>query len=218
MNGKILGIPVLLFCTWSAYSAVVDVDDHGGGKAVYEEYCTVCHGTNGAAETPLGRILQPPPRNLADPVAMARINDVRLHEAIQDGKPGTSMPAWNRILNSRQIEDVAAYVKYLKQPRPAGMTQDDFDARVGGDIYRAYCGICHGDTGNARTTISNVLIDKPRNFTDSNSMAKLSNEEMARAIAFGRPGTAMVSWQTILSPEDIRCVVLFIRRQFVPTK
>ena len=188
------------------------------GKDLYEQYCTVCHGTHGAADTPLGRILQPPPRNLADPVAMARINDARLHEAIREGKPGTSMPAWNRILNIQQIEDLTVYVKSLKKPRPEGMSQDDFDARVGGEIYRSYCGICHGDAGNAQTNIGHVLINKPRDFTDPASMAKLSNEEMARAIAFGRPGTAMVAWQTILSPEDIRNVVLFIRRQFLPAR
>ena len=187
------------------------------GKALYESYCVVCHGTKGDADTPLGSILRPPPRDLADPVAMARINNERMLQAIRDGKPGTSMAAWGQILNGQQIEDLAAYVKSLERPRPAGMSQDEFDARVGGMIYQSYCAICHGNTGNAQTSIGHVLLDKPRDFTDPRAMAKLSNEEMARAIAFGRPGTAMVAWRTILSPEDIRCVVLFIRRHFAPS-
>ena len=193
-------LAVIILCSWAVNSK--ELDALGRGKDIYEQYCTVCHGKHGEADTPLGRILQPPPRSLTDPVAMARINDARLREAIKDGKPGTSMPAWSRILSTSQIDDVAVYVKHLKRPRPAGMTQDDFDAAVGGTIYRSYCGICHGDTGNAKTTIGHVLIDKPRDFTDAMSMAKLTNEEMARAIAYGRPGTAMV----------------FIRRQFVPVE
>lgn len=188
------------------------------GKDLYKQYCTVCHGTHGAADTPLGRILQPPPRNLADPVAMARINYTLIQEAIRDGKPGSSMPAWKQILNRQQIDDLTVYVESLKQPRPAGMSQNDFDAAVGGRIYQSYCGICHGNLGNAQTTIGHVLVDKPRDFTDAQAMTRLSNEDMARAIAYGRPGTAMVAWQTILNPEDIRRVVLFIRRQFLPAK
>lgn len=212
----VLFIPVLLFYAWSVCAA--EPEANGRGKEIYQQYCTVCHGKKGQAHTPLGSVLRPPPRDLADPVAMARINDTRLYKAIKDGKPGTSMPAWSTILNAREIYDVAAYVKSLKRPRPSGMTQDEFDAEVGGEIYRSYCGICHGTTGNARTRIGQVLIDKPRDFTNIRTMAKLSNEEMARAIAYGRPGTAMVAWQTILSPEDIRRVILFIRRTFVPAK
>lgn len=214
---KYLVIVALVLSTSVGYGTEQRMDTHGDGTAIYEQYCTVCHGRNGEADTPLGRILVPRPRNLADPIAMARIDDTHIHEVIRDGKPGTSMPAWNRILDAQQIADVATYIKQLKRPRPAGMTQADFDARVGGEIYQSYCSICHGNMGNARTKIGNVLTDKPRDFTDPGSMAKLSNEEMARAIAFGRPGTAMVAWQTILTQEDIRRLVLFIR-QFVPAK
>lgn len=210
-------IVLVLFFSISALAGIEN-NPKSRGKALYEQYCTVCHGEKGEAKTPLGSILQPPPRNLADPVSMARINHDRMLSTIRDGRPGTSMAAWGRILSGQQIDDVAAYVKSLERPRPAGMSQDEFDARVGGKIYQYYCTICHGNMGNAQTAIGHVLIDKPRDFTDPGSMAKLSNEEMARAIAFGRPGTAMVAWQTILTPEDIRRLVLFIRRQFVPAK
>lgn len=209
-------LATLLLCSWTVNCK--ELEALGRGKEIYRQYCTACHGLKGEADTPLGRILQPPPRSLTDPVAMARIDDAQLRKAIKDGRPGTSMPAWGRILSAAQIDDVTVYVKHLKRPRPTGMSQDDFDAAVGGRIYHSYCGICHGNGGNANTRIGQVLLDKPRDFTDARSMAKLTNEEMARAIAFGRPGTAMVAWQTILSPEDIRRVILFIRREFVPMK
>jgi mono/diheme cytochrome c family protein len=149
---------------------------------------------------------------------MARIDDERVFKVIKDGKPGTAMPGWGRLLNDRQIREVAAYVRSLKRPRPAWMSQDDFDVAVGGEVYQSYCAICHGSMGNAQTRIGKVLETKPRNFTDAQRMRRLSNEEMARAIAFGKPGTAMVAWRSLLSPGDIRRVVMYIRHQFTPGK
>jgi mono/diheme cytochrome c family protein len=188
------------------------------GKGLYFQYCSACHGRVGLSNTPLGKVLEPPPRKLADPVAMARIDDERVFKVIKDGKPGTAMPGWGRLLNDRQIREVAAYVRSLKRPRPAWMSQDDFDVAVGGEVYQSYCAICHGSMGNAQTRIGKVLETKPRNFTDAQRMRRLSNEEMARAIAFGKPGTAMVAWRSLLSPGDIRRVVMYIRHQFTPGK
>jgi mono/diheme cytochrome c family protein len=141
-----------------------------------------------------------------------------MHQAIQHGNPHTAMAAWGRILGEPQIRDVASYVRSLEQPRPAGMTQADFDAEVGGQIYRSYCGICHGRDGSAETTIGRALTDHPRDFQDTQAMARLSDDDMARAIEYGKPGTAMVAWRSILSPKDINRIVLFIRRQIEPPR
>lgn len=128
------------------------------------------------------------------------------------------MAAWGRILGEPQIRDVASYVRSLEQPRAAGMTQADFDAQVGGQIYRSYCVTCHGRDGNAETMIGRALMDHPRDFKDTQAMARLSDEDMARAIEFGKPGTAMVAWRSILTAADIRHIVLFIRGQFEPAR
>lgn len=188
------------------------------GKGLYFQYCSMCHGRVGLSDTPLGKVLEPPPRKLADPVAMARIDAARAYKVIKDGKSGTAMPAWGRLLNEHQLREVAAYTRSLIRPRPAWMSQDDFDVAVGGEVYQSYCAICHGGMGNARTRIGDVLKTKPRNFTDAQRMSRLSNEEMVRAIAYGKPGTAMVAWRSLLSPEDIRRIVMYIRRQFIPRK
>jgi len=182
------------------------------GKLLYTKHCAFCHGKDGQGGTPMARVLQPPPRKLADPVEMARLNDDDIYQAIKQGKSGTAMPVWGRFLNESQIRDVMQYVKSLKQPLPASMTHAEFDLRVGEHIYRQYCIVCHGGKGNGQTHIGQVLPRHPQDFTDVKKMAHLSNRQMAEAIRNGKPNTAMVAWENILNTENIRRVILFIRQ------
>jgi len=182
------------------------------GKILYNKYCTFCHGKAGQEHTPMERVLQPPPRKFADPVEMARLTSNDIYLAIKEGRPGTAMPAWGRLLNESDIRDVMHYVQSLKQPLPPGMTQKDFDIRVGERIYRQHCVVCHGGKGNGQTTIGLALHRHPQNFTDVVGMAHLSDRELASTIEDGKPDTAMVAWKSILNDEDIRRIILFIRQ------
>jgi len=182
------------------------------GKMLYGKYCTFCHGKDGRGHTPMERVLQPPPRKFADPVEMARLTRDDIYLAIKAGRPGTAMPAWGRLLDESGIRDVTRYVQSLKQPLPPGMTQTDFDIRVGERIYRQYCVVCHGGKGKGQTTIGLSLHRPPQNFTDVVGMARLSNRELTDAIKNGKPDTAMVAWESILNDEDIRRIILFIRQ------
>ena len=182
------------------------------GKMLYSKYCTFCHGKDGQGHTPMERVLQPPPRKFADPVEMARLDSNDIYLAIKKGRPRTAMPAWGRLLKESDIRDVMYYVQSLKQPRPPGMTQKDFDIRVGERIYRQHCVVCHGGKGNGQTTVGLALPRHPQNFTDVAGMARLSNRELANAIKDGKPDTAMVAWKSILNDEDIRRIILFIRQ------
>jgi len=205
---------ICLFIIVLAVSSIVpDIQaSPAQGKVLYTKYCAFCHGKVGQGRTPMARVLQPPPRIFADPVAMARLNDNDLYRAIKQGKSGTAMPVWGRLLTESQIRDVMQYVKSLKQPLPAGMTQTDFDIRVGERIYRQYCIVCHGMQGNGQTHIGRVLTRHPRDFTNVEKMAHLSNRQMVEAIRNGKPKTAMVAWKNILNSEDVRRVILFIRQ------
>jgi len=55
------------------------------GKLLYTKYCAFCHGKDGQGSAPMARTLQPPPRKLADPVEMARLNDDDIYRAIKQG-------------------------------------------------------------------------------------------------------------------------------------
>ncbi len=192
------------------HSALATAD----GRAIYEQDCAFCHGIRGEADTPAARVLDPPPRRFADPVEMAGLSDARLLKSIRDGRTNTAMGAWGRVLTGDQIRAVLAYVRRLQRPIPPGMTQAEFDIRVGQRLYRQYCVVCHGLHGRADTIVGRALPVSPRRFADRAAMAKLTDAEMFRAIAYGKPGTAMVPWRALLSPRDIRRLIAFIRSDF----
>lgn len=84
-------------------------------------------------------------------------------------------------------------------------------------IYNYYCYQCHGYNGDARTLASTYLTPPPRNFFTADAVA-LTNQAMVGAVKNGRTGTAMVSFASVLSNEDIDDVVEYIRHAFMRKK
>lgn len=184
------------------------------GLRIYERECASCHGTDGSADTPVANVLNPRPRVFADPIVMARMDDGRIYMAIYRGRPGTAMGGHGELLAPAEIIDVMRYIRTLVRPLPAGMTSAQLDARVGEQVYRQNCIACHGEEGNGRTALGQHLVPPPRDFTRGAEMAALSDADMARAITHGVSGTAMAPWEGVLNKEDVRRVILFIRRSF----
>jgi mono/diheme cytochrome c family protein len=80
------------------------------GSAFYLANCATCHGARGDGEGPRAYFINPKPRKFTDQAARARYNRVALYAGIAEGRLGTEMPAWNKVLNDQQIADVAEYV------------------------------------------------------------------------------------------------------------
>ncbi len=184
------------------------------GRRLYNRECAVCHGADGRADTEAAKVLHPSPSKFADPIEMARLDDGRMYSAIKLGRPGTAMGGWGELLSPAEIIDLMRYVRTLGQPPPAGMTAAQLDISVGEQIYRQHCMVCHGEKGDAKTSLGQSLVPHPRDFTRTQEMASISDRELAQAIALGRPGTSMAPWRGVLNSEDIRRVILYIRRQF----
>jgi len=70
-------------------------------------------------------------------------------------------------------------------------------------LYHNYCSVCHGDRGDGKSRAAGALSTPPRDFTSEASRRELTHERIARAIADGVPGTAMVGWKTQLAKTDI---------------
>jgi len=86
------------------------------------------------------------------------------------------------------------------------------EVTTGGGIYHNRCEVCHGTQGNGKTFAANALFPSPKNFTAKATKKQLSRERMIRSVTKGRPGTAMMPWENILSKQEIYLVVGYIRQ------
>jgi mono/diheme cytochrome c family protein len=80
------------------------------GRQFYMANCVACHGEKGDGAGPRAYFINPRPRNFLAADARAMLNRPALYAGIADGKPGTEMPAWNKVLRDQQIADVAEFV------------------------------------------------------------------------------------------------------------
>ena len=93
---------------------------------------------------------------------------------------------------------------------PAAESGDD----TGRKVYDFYCYQCHGYSGDARTLASTYLDPTPRNFSITDPET-LTHKQMINAVTHGRSGTAMVSFASVVSAEEIEAVVAYIRNSFM---
>ncbi len=184
------------------------------GRRIYERECASCHGRDGRADTDVAKVLDPPPLKFADPIAMARLDDGRIYQAIYRGRPGSAMGGRGELLAPAEIIDVMRYLRTLARPLAPGMTPVQLDLLVGGQIYRQQCAACHGENGDGHTPLGQQLAPHPRDFTKSEEIAALSDDRLARSILHGVSGTAMAPWEGVLNREDVRRVILYLRRNF----
>lgn len=86
------------------------VGDPVKGRTFYMENCYTCHGKAGDGEGPRAVFIRPKPRNFLHPDARRTLNRPVLLKAIYNGKVGTVMPAWGKVLSEQEIANVAEFV------------------------------------------------------------------------------------------------------------
>lgn len=79
------------------------------GKTFYMNNCFTCHGVKGDGQGPRAYFINPKPRDFLSSAA-STFNRPMLFNAIAEGRNGSEMPAWNKVLNDQQIADVAEFV------------------------------------------------------------------------------------------------------------
>ena len=95
------------------------------------------------------------------------------------------------------------------------LSSSDHDPKLGRKIYTQHCKVCHGIKGNTNPFAAQVLDPSPRDFTSLESKSELTEKRMILSVNQGRPGTAMMPWKSILSSDEIRAVVRYIRKQLM---
>lgn len=85
------------------------------GKALFEKNCVACHGASGKGDGPAGKMLKPPPGDLA--TVLKATSDADVAKVIKEGGKAVgksaSMPPYGSKLSDAQIQDVVQYIKGL---------------------------------------------------------------------------------------------------------
>ena len=180
------------------------------GRALFNNYCFVCHGMGGKGDGPLAKQLPKKPANLSDNSKMMNRTDAQLFHIIQGtadhGIIREAMPRWDMALSEPQIKSVIAYIRVLHTASVKVVGDPD----SGRKIYERYCIACHGVNGKGDGVMARVLSIKPADHTNATEMAAFSNKELLEAVKEGTD-RYMPAWEGILSDGDMEDVVGYIR-------
>ena len=86
------------------------------GEEFWEHDCATCHGKHGEGERNSG-----PALNTQE--FLAEASDALIFNSINDGRPGTSMPAWGQPrggpYNAQTVDDLVTYIRHWEATAPS---------------------------------------------------------------------------------------------------
>ncbi len=183
------------------------------GARLYAENCAVCHGPNG--EGRVGAELSKDWPSIRP--------DLRVKTVIEEGVPGSPMPAWSQEnggpLTDDEIEALTLYIlswetgglpdlsptpTFTPRPPITPIPDVEGDPNRGAVLYAENCAVCHGPNGEGRVGVS-LAKDWPAIRPDLRVKAVIER---------GVPGSPMTAWSQAnggpLADEDINDIVAFI--------
>jgi mono/diheme cytochrome c family protein len=186
--------------------ALAQEGDIENGKALFGQYCAVCHGYDGQGR--VGASLTGWFASI-EPEAFVRAT-------VSDGVAGI-MPAFSEDnggpLTEQEIDDIAVYILSWRErvepaptPTPVPVMPIPTLAGVSGDptagaqVFARECQACHGERGQGgvgATLSGPIAAAQPAAF-------------LRQTIDNGVAGSPMPAWRGVLSADDIENVVAFI--------
>jgi cytochrome c6 len=103
-------ITIVTLCILIAAPAAFAGGSGSDGAAIYKAKCAMCHGPDGAGQTPMGKNLKVRALSSAD---VQKQTDAELTKWITDGKG--KMPAYKGKLTPADIDAVVAFIRTLKK-------------------------------------------------------------------------------------------------------
>ncbi|MFQ5581624.1 MAG: c-type cytochrome [Mariprofundaceae bacterium] len=180
---------LLLFVLVSAPATATTLHAQIDASKLYEKQCAACHGMDGSGDTPLGKSLKPVPARDLRPTILT-MADIR--QVLKQGSPKTGMHGHESHLDVSQIDAIAAFVRSLPyQSKP----------QRGKRYYQNKCARCHGSNarGLSKVASPDLLI------------SELSDEQMAKIIRDGHPGTIMGGMKRELGNAVIADIITWLR-------
>ncbi len=111
-HARLLALLVLMAGAGCATPPAETNHDHETrGKAIYREYCMLCHGMEGTGD---GWVrFSPPVTNLTAPRVKEK-SDEELLQSIHEGRGNTAMGSWRLVLSEEDRKDVLSYIRSLQ--------------------------------------------------------------------------------------------------------
>jgi cbb3-type cytochrome c oxidase subunit III len=161
------------------------------GAAVYAEFCQACHGETGQGRGHAAVFVG----ITYDPAEEASAREVIAKGRDSDEADDAAMPAFDRLLDDEQIDDVLAYMATWAQGEVPALPEPNLhevvasvpgyagDPLSGAEVYAKSCYGCHGEQGQGRGgrdfpgfEVNDTTMDVVRNGTDHPVMPGWSPE------------------------------------------
>ena len=216
--------------------AIVGAQD---GKAIYDKWCSGCHGDTGAGDGYGAKTMLPHPRDFTKAVYKIRTTasgeiptDDDLLHVIEVGMPGTAMPEWKSRLSAGEIGAVIQYLKSFSsnsfkgaaaKPIAIGKAPSGSGVDEGKAVFQSQgCFKCHGAAGRADGKSAPTLKDdygNPIRAADLTENWKFrggnSVTEIYTRLRTGLDGTPMPSFQEAIENKLITDEQLWQVAQYV---
>jgi len=177
------------------------------GSHLYRSYCLVCHGADGKGPGPVARNLNLEPADLsAEQYQTGNVEDLASVIAGYRKQEGSGMPNWGMVLTRKDVLDIAAYISKISRTD----LKYRGDTRRGRAIFKDACVACHGKNGKGEGLLAQLIRIPMMDFTQSESMEKISDEDIVAMIRDGK-GDYMPSWKRSLSDNEIADVASYVR-------
>jgi cbb3-type cytochrome c oxidase subunit III len=208
------------------------------GKAVYDKWCSGCHGDTGAGDGFGSKAMLPRPRDFTKGVYKIRTTasgeiptDDDLRHIIEVGMPGTAMPEWKSRLSDAEIGAVVQYIKsfsnFFKSTQGKALAIGKPPGGSGVEEGRAVfqkleCFKCHGAAGRGDGKSAPTLKDdygNPIRAADLSESWKFRGgstvPEIYTRLRTGLDGTPMPSFQEAIENKLITDEQLWRIAQYV---
>jgi len=184
-------------------------------RVLYSQNCSGCHGIDGQGALAVA---------IGSPVYLAIADDATIRRVVEQGMPGTAMPAFGQgaggLLTDAQI-DILVRGMRERWARPGALGSDKppayaasqpGDTARGHNVFTTFCSSCHGSDGRGGRTGSIV---------DSSYLALVSDQHLRTLTIIGMPALGAPDWRgnvpgKPMSDADVTDVVAWLAAQRPP--
>ena len=194
----------------TAEEAVIRPGEVTDFRLLYAQNCSGCHGANGQGALSVA---------IGKPVYLVIADDPTIRRVIEQGTPGTAMPAFSHsaggFLTDGQIDILVRGIRAWSRPgnlidsrSPAYAASLTGNAARGQDVFAKYCSACHAAGGSGA-----------RGIADSSYLALVTDQHLRTVIIAGMPNLGMPDWRGYtkpLSDADLTDVVAWLAMHRAP--